>query len=101
MDTINQQILDAIPSGKYNAKKVSQITEEVEGIEDQDPTCYKVRKRIKNMIESREEPIGWCYHGYFIIETRQELVEYQESLEGRIAGIEDRIAAVGEAFEGK
>lgn len=63
-----------------------------------DPTCYSVRKEIKDLIENHEVPIASCGNGYFRIANRHELNEYIYSLKSRKRGIQERIDSVQRAF---
>jgi len=59
----------------------------------------KTREAIRILIEERGLPVASANCGYWLLESRDQLDEYVETLEGRIAGIQERIDMVAENYE--
>lgn len=56
------------------------------------------REAIRIVCEERGLPVAASSRGYYVIESTNELEEYLESLDGRIAGIQKRKQLVARAW---
>lgn len=83
--------------GRENAITSTELAAQI-GINDANgnPTT---RFEILSLIRLSGMPIGSCPNGYYIIETSDELREYLDRLDHRIAGIERRKQLVREAYQ--
>ena len=61
-------------------------------------TNEPTRGLISECILDDKYPIGSCSHGYFLIDSEDELNEVVASLRSRIDGIEARIASLREGW---
>lgn len=92
------QVLEAVPSGKGDARPVASIATDLD-MSDSDTTKRQVREIIKGLIVDHEQPIGSCSKGYFLIETNEELEDYLDDLRQRKRGIQQRIHAIRTAYQ--
>ena len=96
-DPLTRTILAKIPVGRDNARSVSEIADRAD-VDDADATEYKTRRIIKTLITEHQRAIASCSEGYFRVKTREELEAYIDDLNSRIAGIQERIDKMKEAF---
>jgi hypothetical protein len=84
--------------GKKNTIKSAAIQRFING-PLRDTTNPEARNYLFALTEKHGLPIGSTSTGYYVIETKDELRQYIESLKGRIGGIQKRIDTVASCFD--
>lgn len=75
----------------------SKELEKILGIKDVDGHPA-TRRIIEETMRQREIPIGANNNGFFVIKSKQELNDYVQALNNRVAGIFGRVAVVNEIY---
>lgn len=88
-------LLRALPIGKHNAIGAHELRRRIGTKRGR--TEERVRKLVRQLL-AEGIAVASCSRGYFICATSAEVAEYIDSLLGRIAGIESRIADMKEAW---
>lgn len=102
---IDGDLLDALEAlfsetavGSDNPVSSGEIADRL-GINDSSGHA-KTREAIRVLVEEREVPVAAGPKGYYRIDEPQEFYEYQQSLQQRIDGIEERRQLVADAWGG-
>lgn len=102
-DAVTGEILDSLEEtfdehrGPDEAITSSELSEQLE-IADSEANP-KTREAIRVLCDERKIPVAASHAGYYRIQTRQQLEEYQQTLRARIRGIEERLWMAQKAFE--
>jgi len=102
MTSIDGELLDKVEDElrgrtKADAMQSGDIADAV-GIDDSEGNP-KTREVIRILIEERGLPVASANCGYWLLESRDQLDKYVETLEGRISGIQERIDMVTENYQ--
>lgn len=84
--------------GKDQAITSAELASAV-GIDDSEGNP-DTRAAVRRLISERGIPVGSCSNGYYIMESPAELEENLSGIRSRIAGMEDRMQIMVDAFEG-
>ena len=102
MTALDAEVLDELERvlrehvGPNQAITSSELADELE-ITDGEANPA-TREAIRIVCEERGLPVAASARGYYVIESTDELEEYLESLDGRIAGIQKRKRLVARAW---
>lgn len=91
-----ENVLRAEAVGPDNAITSGELASSV-GIADAEANP-KTREAVRILVEERQVPVAATSQGYFLMTNQDHLETYLETLDGRIAGIQDRKQIVTEAF---
>lgn len=96
IDIILKKIYDVLKDhiGSNNPISSSEIAKIIGIKQNYDTTNPKTRVLILECAKKYKLPIASNYSGYFIINNYDEFIEYIGNLNGRIAGINERIKVV-------
>lgn len=102
MTDVDSELLDALQQeladrGREEAITAGELFERL-GLDDGD-TSPKLRAAVKALLFERGVPVRSGSVGYWICQSERECEEYVADLEGRIEGIEQRIAAFETAWQ--
>lgn len=87
--------------GKDNAISAGRLSENLHFIHNIKIAEVTVRELITELIENDNIMIASCNCGYFIPEKKEEVIEYAESLRGRIIEIYKRFKSIKDMLPGE
>jgi len=102
-EQLKQLILGVLLPGKDTAIKSGAIYDRIKhDIEwkNKSETYQPIRKACTILLEEEDVPVGSCWKGYYLIETKEEAIENMKTVSKTMLGLERRQTAYAKLLNG-